>query len=61
MLQANNEIDLTTVGDVILHLYYTALEGGGALKVAAQNNDAANMPTSAVKVFSAQNDFVAPP
>jgi hypothetical protein len=61
MPQSNNEIDLSTIGDVILHLYYTALDGGGALKSAAQANNAANMPTSGVKVFSAQNDFVAPP
>jgi hypothetical protein len=28
MPQLNNEVDLTTVGDVVLHLYYTALDGG---------------------------------
>jgi hypothetical protein len=61
MPQANNEIDISTVGDVVLHLYYTALDGGGALQAAAQANNAANLPTSGVKVFSAQNDFVAPP
>jgi hypothetical protein len=61
MSQANNEIDLTTVGDVVLHLYYTALDGGAALKQAAEDNNAANFPTSGIKVFSAQNDFVAPP
>jgi len=61
MLQSSNEIDLSTVGDVVLHLYYTALDGGGALKAAAQANMAANMPTSGIKVFSAQNDFAAPP
>jgi hypothetical protein len=61
MPQLNNEIDLSTVGDVILHLYYTALDGGSALNAAAQANNAANMPTAGVKIFSAQNDFVAPP
>jgi hypothetical protein len=61
MLQSNNEVDISTVGDVILHLYYTALDGGEALKSAAQANNAANAPTSSIKVFSAQNDFVAPP
>ena len=30
------------VGDVVLHLYYTALEGGDALKAAAQAANAAN-------------------
>lgn len=61
MPQANNEVDLSTVGDVVFHLYYTALDGGGALQQAAQTNNAANVPTSGVKVFSAQNDFIAPP
>jgi hypothetical protein len=35
MLAANNEIDLTKVSDVIMHIYYTALDGGDALKAAA--------------------------
>jgi hypothetical protein len=61
MPQSNNEFDVSTVGDVVLHLYYTALEGGDALKSAAQANNAANAPTSGTKVFSAQNDFTAPP
>jgi hypothetical protein len=61
MLQLNNEVDLSTVGDVYLHLFYTALDGGAALQQAAQANNAANFPTSGIKVFSAQNDFVAPP
>jgi Tc toxin complex TcA C-terminal TcB-binding domain/Neuraminidase-like domain/Salmonella virulence plasmid 28.1kDa A protein len=62
MLQLNNEVDLSTVGDVVLHVYYTALDGGAALQTAVQANNAANFPTSPIiKVFSAQNDFVAPP
>ena len=60
MPQATNEVDLATVGDVVLHLYYTALDGGGALQQAVQANSAANLPTSGIKVFSAQNDFAAP-
>ncbi len=59
MLQASNEVDLTTVGDVILHLYYTAVDGGDGLKAAAEANNAANAPTSGTKAFSAQNDFAA--
>lgn len=61
MPQSNNEVDLSTVGDVVLHLYYTALDGGDTFKTAVQNYYAANMQTSGVKIFSAQNDFVAPP
>jgi Tc toxin complex TcA C-terminal TcB-binding domain/ABC toxin N-terminal region/Neuraminidase-like domain/Salmonella virulence plasmid 28.1kDa A protein len=60
MPQATNEVDLSGVGDVVFHLYYTALDGGDPLKAAAQANNAANLPTSGVKVFSALNDFAAP-
>ncbi len=60
MPQSNNEVDLSTVGDVVIHLYYTALDGGGSLQQAAQANNLANQPTSGIKVFSAQNDFSAP-
>ena len=59
MPQATNEVDLSTVGDVVMHLYYTALDGGAPLQQAAQANNVANQPTSGVKVFSAQNDFAA--
>jgi hypothetical protein len=34
---ASNEIAVANVTDVILHLYYTALDGGDAFKQAAQN------------------------
>jgi hypothetical protein len=60
MPQINNEIDLSTVGDVVLHLYYTALDGGGEFKSAVQANNLANLPTTGIKLFSAQNDFAAP-
>jgi hypothetical protein len=59
MAQINNEVDLTTVGDVVLHLYYTALDGGSEFEQAVVANNASNLPTSGIKVFSAQNDFVA--
>ncbi len=60
MPQSTNEVDLSTVGDVVLHLYYTALDGGDQLKAAAQANNVATPPTSGSKLFSAQNDFAAP-
>jgi hypothetical protein len=56
---ANNEIDLTAVGDVIIHLYYTALDGGDAFKQAVQADNDQNLPTSGVKLFSVLNDFSA--
>ena len=59
MPQANNELDLTTVGDVVLHLYYTALDGGAPLKQASMQDLANNAPNAGVKWFSALNDFPA--
>lgn len=61
MPQASNEIDVSTVGDIMLHLHYTAVDGGDALKAAVQANNAANLPTSGLQVFSAQSSFPAPP
>jgi hypothetical protein len=55
MPQPNNEIDLTTVSDVVLHLYYTALDGGGGFQAAAAAANPA--PAAGVKLFSALNDF----
>jgi hypothetical protein len=55
-LPAMNEIDVSTVGDVQIHLLYTALDGGDQLKQAAQ----ASLPTTGTKLFSAQNDFSTP-
>ena len=57
--QASNELDLTTVGDVVLHLYYTAQDGGDALKQIVKQYALDNLPTSGSKVFSAANDFSA--
>jgi hypothetical protein len=59
--EATNEIDLTTVGDVILHLYYTALDGGEGLQQTVEQYNSEQRPTSGVKVFSALNDFPTPP
>ncbi len=61
MSQINNEVDLSTVGDVVIHLYYTALDGGATFQQTVQAYNAANLPTSGVKIFSAQNDFSAQP
>jgi Tc toxin complex TcA C-terminal TcB-binding domain/Neuraminidase-like domain/Salmonella virulence plasmid 28.1kDa A protein len=60
MPEATNEIDLSGVSDVVLHLYYTALYGGDALKGHVAQNNIDNLPASGVRVFSARNDFAAP-
>ena len=59
-LPAANEIDVSTVGDVQIHLLYTALDGGDQFKQAAQAAAAATLPSSGTKLFSAQNDFSTP-
>jgi hypothetical protein len=59
MPAATNEIDLSTIGDVVFHLYYTALDGGSAFQQAVENDNAANQPAAGLKLFSAQNDFPA--
>jgi hypothetical protein len=64
---ANNEIDLSAVTDVVVHLYYTAADGGDAFKQAVQADNALNAPTASALVFSAQTDptgwqsFLQPP
>jgi hypothetical protein len=60
MTEAANEIDLSSVSDVVFHLYYTALDGGNALKGHVTQNNIDNLPTAGVRVFSARNDFGAP-
>jgi hypothetical protein len=60
MQQGCNEVDLSTVGDVVLHLYYTALDGGATFQDAVLADNAARVPASGVKIFSALNDFAAP-
>ena len=61
MQEGNNEIDLSAVGDVVLHIFYTAVDGGDPFKQAVEADNAANLPTTGVKPFSAANDFAAPP
>jgi Tc toxin complex TcA C-terminal TcB-binding domain/ABC toxin N-terminal region/Neuraminidase-like domain/Salmonella virulence plasmid 28.1kDa A protein len=56
---ATNEIDLGTVADVVLHIHYTALDGGDTFQQAVQADNVANAPTSAAIAISANNDFPA--
>lgn len=54
---ATNEIDLATVADVVLHLHYTALDGGDTFKQAVEADNAANAPTAGAILLSATKDF----
>lgn len=58
-LPPNNQIDVAAVSDVLVHVLYTALDGGPDFgsKAAAW---AATQPQFATKLFSATNDFSAP-
>jgi hypothetical protein len=54
-----NDIDVSTVVDVVLHLHYTALDGGDTFQQAVEADNAANTPTSGAILLSASNDFTA--
>ena len=60
MPEATNDIDLSSVSDVVLHIYYSAIDGGDALKGCVVQNNLDNLPTAGVRGFSARNDFSAP-
>ena len=58
-LPPNNQIDVATVSDVLIHVLYTALDGGPDFKSKAATW-AGSVPQFATKLFSAANDFSAP-
>ena len=57
MPAATNEIDVSTVADVVLHIYYSALDAGDTFKQGVEADNAANAPTSGTLVMSANNAF----
>lgn len=61
MPQTNNEINLANVTDVVLHFFYTALDGGDPLKQAAQASSLANARSNGMHIVSARSDFPPPP
>ncbi len=54
---ASNEIDLGAVSDVVVHLYYTALDGGDSFGQAVAADNAANAPSAGAVVLSASSAF----
>jgi len=52
-----NRFDLSTVSDVIMHLRYTARDGGTALRDAAREAVIEPMPKTGAILLSAQQDF----
>lgn len=57
MPRANNQFDFSTISDVILHIQYTARNGGGNLELAAQANVDSILPTEGVRLFSLRHEF----
>jgi hypothetical protein len=58
-LPPNNQIDIASVSDVLIHVLYTSLDGGPDFKLKA-STWASNQPQFTTKFFSAVNDFSAP-
>jgi peptidoglycan hydrolase-like protein with peptidoglycan-binding domain len=57
MPKENNNFDFATVSDVILHIKYTARDGGAHLAQEANNNLGAVLPQSTVRLFSLKHQF----
>jgi len=53
----NNYFDLDTVSDVVLHLNYTAREGGDVLRAAASDDARHRLPGDGLRVFDVRHDF----
>jgi hypothetical protein len=55
--QENNQFDLDTLSDVILHLNYTAREGGEMLRNAANTIAQQFLPGAGVRFFDVRHEF----
>jgi len=53
----NNQFDLDTLSDVILHLKYTAREGGDVLRRAANEAAQKHLPGGGLRFFDVRHDF----
>ncbi|MEW8508357.1 MAG: neuraminidase-like domain-containing protein [Candidatus Thiodiazotropha sp.] len=57
MPQESNQFDFSTISDVIIHVRYTARDGGANLAMAAQSHLNSILPTSGVLLLSARHQF----
>ena len=57
MPKENNAFDFESISDVILHLKYTAREGGDPLRRAARQALASGPQTDLVRLFSVRHEF----
>ncbi|MGC0327213.1 hypothetical protein RKD23_000203 [Streptomyces sp. SAI-170] len=55
--QDDNQFDLSSVTDVVLHLNYTAREGGTALAEAARREARRRLPGDGLRVFDVEQDL----
>jgi len=55
--QENNQFDIDTLSDVVLHLNYTAREGGEVLRAAANDVAQRYLPGSGVRFFDLRHEF----
>ncbi len=53
----NNQFDMETLSDLVLHLNYTAREGGDALRRAANAVAQKNLPGAGVRFFDVEQEF----
>ena len=55
--QENNQFDVETLSDVILHMNYTAREGGDVLRRAANGLAQQHLPGAGVRFFEVEHEF----
>ena len=57
MPKDNNHFDFASLSDVVLHVSYTARDGGKALSIAAVSNFKSKIPTETKRLFSLKDEF----
>lgn len=53
----NNQFDFRTLSDVVLHLSFTAREGGETLRAAANHDAQLHLPGAGLRLFDMRHDF----
>ena len=53
----NNQFDFDSITDLVLHLNYTAREGGDALRRAARTTSCGRLPGDGMRLFDVRHDF----
>jgi hypothetical protein len=53
----NNQFDFDSITDLVLHLNYTAREGGDALREAAATDSRSRLPGDGARLFDVRQDF----